>query len=80
METFVYLSMGAMFIVALFGLFLAPTIVAASRSHRNLLAIFVLNLLLGWTGFGWIAALIWACMATQQKEAWPEPTSSRRST
>ena len=25
-------------------------------------AIFVLNLLLGWTLFGWVAALVWACM------------------
>jgi hypothetical protein len=34
--------------------------VAASRKHNNEGAIFVLNLLLGWTFLGWVIALIWA--------------------
>jgi hypothetical protein len=38
-----------------------PTIVAYWRGHRNLLAIFILNLLLGWTILGGIAALVWSC-------------------
>ena len=37
-----------------------PTIVAVARHHRNALAIFLLNLLLGWTLIGWVIALIWA--------------------
>ena len=37
-----------------------PTIVAASRSVRNLGWIFVINLFLGWTVVGWVVALIWA--------------------
>ena len=37
-----------------------PTIVAAIRNSRHLLAIFLINLLLSWTGIGWIVALIWA--------------------
>ncbi len=45
-----------------------PTILAWDRKHVNLQAIFVLNLFLGWTILGWIAALIWACTA-QRKEA-----------
>lgn len=36
-----------------------PTIVAAIRHHPNQNAIFILNLLLGWTILGWIAALVW---------------------
>jgi hypothetical protein len=27
----------------------------------------MLNLFLGWTLLGWIAALVWACMATQRR-------------
>jgi hypothetical protein len=38
-----------------------PAIVANRRQHHNALAIFMLNLFLGWTGLGWIGALIWAC-------------------
>lgn len=29
-------------------------------NHRNSGSIFILNLLLGWTFIGWVAALIWA--------------------
>jgi len=37
-----------------------PSIVALARSKRDLLAIFLLNLFLGWSVIGWIVALIWA--------------------
>ncbi len=37
-----------------------PSIVAAVRNHRELGAIFRLNISLGWTIVGWISALIWA--------------------
>ncbi len=40
-----------------------PTIIAGRRNHNNTLAIFALNLLLGWIVIGWIVALIWACTA-----------------
>ena len=45
-----------------FGTFLyfLPSIVALARSKRDLLAIFLLNLFLGWSGIGWIVALVWA--------------------
>jgi hypothetical protein len=35
-----------------------PSIVG--RDKRNSSAIFVLNLLLGWTLIGWVVALVWA--------------------
>ena len=47
------------FIIALFVYFL-PTLIALSRNHRNKLAIFLVNLILGGTGVGWIVALIWS--------------------
>jgi len=37
-----------------------PSIIAAGRSKRDLVSIFVLNFLLGWTAIGWVVALVWA--------------------
>ncbi|MGH7022049.1 MAG: superinfection immunity protein [Caulobacteraceae bacterium] len=37
-----------------------PTMVALARRKRNALAIFVLNLFLGWSFIGWVAALVWS--------------------
>lgn len=41
-------------------LYLIPTFVAGFQYKRNFNAIFALNLLLGWSVIGWIAAFIWA--------------------
>jgi len=41
-------------------LYLLPTYIASKRKHRNILAILLLNLLLGWTLIGWAGALIWS--------------------
>jgi Superinfection immunity protein len=49
-------------------IYFLPAIVARARKHRNDLAIFMLNLLLGWTVLGWIGALIWACTANTDAE------------
>jgi hypothetical protein len=37
-----------------------PTIVAYLRRHKKTVAIFFVNLCLGWTAIGWIWALVWA--------------------
>jgi len=37
--------------------------VAYGRRHKNADAIFTLDLLLGWTLIGWVAALVWALTA-----------------
>lgn len=41
-------------------IYFAPAISAAQRKHPNTAAITCLNLFLGWTGIGWIIALIWS--------------------
>lgn len=46
--------------------YLFPTFFAASRGRQNTGAIFVLNLFLGWSGLGWVAALAWACVKDPQ--------------
>ena len=48
------------------GLYMLPFIVAAVRSHHQTLAIFVLNLLAGWTFIGWLVAIVWACTAVKK--------------
>ena len=42
------------------GVYFLPTVVAMMRNHHNAGAILVLNLLLGWTLLGWVAALVWS--------------------
>lgn len=41
-----------------FWLYFLPTIAGWRKRHSE--AIFYLNLFLGWTFIGWVAALIWA--------------------
>lgn len=40
--------------------YLLPFSVALARGRTNTTAIFLLNLLLGWSLVGWILALVWA--------------------
>lgn len=47
--------------------YFAPTALAVARGHHNEAPIFLLNLFLGWTFLGWVAALIWAVTATEGK-------------
>jgi hypothetical protein len=53
------------------GVYFLPTIGAFIKSHHNAGAILVLNLFLGWTLIGWVAALVWATTRSQA------PSSSR---
>lgn len=39
-----------------------PAIIAISREHQHRISILLLNLFLGWTAIGWIAALVWSAM------------------
>ncbi len=53
-------SLEIVLIVLIFSLYFLPFLIASLRQHKNILAIFILNLALGWTFLGWIAALIWS--------------------
>ena len=50
--------MSILLILVGFVIYFIPAIVAWNRMGFN--GIFVLNLILGWTLLGWVAALIWA--------------------
>lgn len=53
--------LGVVLLILVAGLlYFMPTFVATYRSHRNMAPIFMTNLLLGWSGLGWIAALVWS--------------------
>lgn len=53
MLTFVFISIAVLF-------YFLPAIICIIRSHLNATAIFMTNLLLGWTVVGWVVALIWS--------------------
>lgn len=54
---------GVLLLVALGFIYFLPAGVASGRGHQSSGAILVLNLFLGWTLLGWVAALVWACTA-----------------
>ena len=51
---------GLIILFLLIALYLLPAIIAQFKERKNATAIFLLNLLLGWTFFGWVIALVWA--------------------
>lgn len=57
-------------------LYFLPAIVG--RNKADFAGILLLNLLLGWTVIGWIAALIWACAADRVVPVHYVPVSSGR--
>jgi len=48
--------------VLIFAFYFLPTLIAFLRQHKNKPAIFLLNLLLGWTVLGWVVSLVWSAM------------------
>lgn len=58
--------MEAVLLIGLIAGYFLPTLIAAVRNHHNANAIMLLNLLLGWTFLGWVAALVWSATAKQK--------------
>lgn len=50
----------ALVLVIAIAVYFVPFAIAAFRGHRYKAVIFALNLIGGWSGLGWIAALVWA--------------------
>ena len=53
-------SFDLIIVILIFAAYFLPTLVAFLRLHKNIFAIFLLNLLLGWTALGWVGSLIWS--------------------
>lgn len=51
-------------VVGFLTLYLLPWLVASARRHPQTTAIAVLTVLGGWTGVGWLGALVWAVIRT----------------
>lgn len=58
---FVGILLYVIFLFLLFVYFL-PAIIAAMKKKRNMVAIILLNLFLGWTFIGWVVSLVWAAI------------------
>ncbi|MDD5537466.1 MAG: superinfection immunity protein [Candidatus Omnitrophica bacterium] len=58
MQNFSFLELA--FIILIVVLYFLPSLIAYLRRHKNIQAIFVLNLLLGWTVLGWVVSLVWS--------------------
>ena len=58
-------------------IYFMPSLIGVLQTHHKRLAIFELNLCLGWTVVGWIASMVWACTAAKQTAA-PEAPSRPR--
>jgi len=54
--------LGLLAVILIFTLYFLPSLIAFIRQHKNKLAIFLLNLLLGWTVLGWVVSLVWSVM------------------
>ena len=54
-------------------LYFVPFMVAAARDHDSFVAILIANVLLGWTGIGWLACMAWAILSPARSAASPSP-------
>jgi hypothetical protein len=60
-------TLGAlMHFLFLCGLYFLPAIIAASRHTHNATGVLLLNIFLGWTGVGWVIALLMALFSAPQ--------------
>jgi len=50
-------------LAAMVGVYFLPGLIAYMRDHQNAVSIMLLNLFLGWTFIGWVAALVWSASA-----------------
>lgn len=65
-----------LFLICMILLYFLPTIIA--RDKIDVMGVFLVNLLFGWTVIGWFVALIWACSAERYIPVRAVPASSGR--
>jgi hypothetical protein len=57
---------GIIYLLLLLALYWLPTVIAVRRGHHNYWPITVVNLFTGWTGIGWVVALVWSVTAVRR--------------
>jgi len=55
-------------VLLIISIYFLPTIVALVGDHSSFLAIFILNLLAGWTLLAWIILLVWSFLDREPEE------------
>lgn len=68
------LLLGLLYIALFIVIYFLPSIVASRRQHNNFIAIFILNLFLGFTLLGWVGALVWAVYKSEPAK----PTTKKK--
>lgn len=58
--------MSTLIVVCMVLVYFLPTIIAMRREHHSMYAIAFVNTALGWTGIGWLWALIWSLTGTRR--------------
>ena len=53
-------------------IYAAPGLIAEERGKKNSTSIWLLNAFLGWTGIGWVIALVWATTTSDTDKPQPE--------
>ena len=49
-------------------IYFIPVVIAYVRKHNNILPIALLTIFIGWTFFGWLAALLWSLNSDIQED------------
>jgi hypothetical protein len=60
----------------LIAMYFLPTLIASARNLHSRIGILMVNLFLGWTFVGWVAALIWAIAAPAPYVVYGQPPYS----
>ena len=73
----IWLQIGIALIIGA-AVYFVPSITAYVRHHHNRLAILILNVFLGWTLLGWVAALVWASTRVEREPPGPHSNVERK--
>ena len=73
MELFSFSILLTLFLLVYF----APSLIGYLQAHDKRVAIFELNLCLGWTVLGWVASVVWACTPAKPQAVPEAPRRTR---
>ncbi len=73
MDFGLFLIFGILFLCAVWlfislAVYFVPVVIAYIRKHNNILPITILTIFLGWTFFGWLAAVLWSLNSDVKEE------------